>query len=643
MANMEVIQGTFSCNRQPFLSGDGCDRGNVDIHQFDDLPYCDPIDPTPADIPPEVIDTLQIPLVPPPCACIDIKYVLRKFKYSKNLKFNAEFKSIGDCCEGNYQADFDIELPCPIEKIDKKWYRQRLKWNKESEFEKIYIQDAEDCGLEPFDIDFELGLKCPVRTNGEKKISIGLDWGEKQDKQEKKYVDTQNDDEDCSITPKDVDFDLELPCPIPDTVEDNIKIELKWQDKQTDTKPIILKKVEDCSLDIDAPDFDLGLPCPIPTRKAKNITISLDWKNKKKDTKELVIKRNQECELDLLTKDFDLGLPCPIPSGDIKLRPSLKWGQTFKSPEVVLAHGDQKNCETEFYDKPLDLEIPCPFDNLNFHGSIHEGAENAITITKDSKKDCGLDVFIDITLAGGDDECECIKIKHAWDDRYEGCLCNNNVVKPHTETNSSNSVGSVRRSYYFPREFTVVRMKLIERGGCCCTEDCGEDDVTSMYVIKTPSGWKWWDYTAATPDKIYVDELHNLEYECDPGCSSSSPSSSSLSSNPSSGQSSPSSSNPPSSPQSSPTTSSHQSPDSTSPGGGSGSPGGDNSPEGDNSPSGICVNSFVNISGSGPKITVEYEIICFDGTNKGKQTVEYTLPTAKHVNKCCDCAETNAE
>jgi hypothetical protein len=303
---MADIHSTFSCNRQPFLSGDGCDRGNVDIHQFDDLPYCDPINPTPANIPPEVIDTLQIPLVPPPCACIDIKYVLRKFKYSKNLKFLAEFKSIGDCCEGNYQADFDIELPCPVKKIGKKWYRQRLKWNYDPVFEQVYIQDAEDCGLEPFDVDFELGLKCPVRTNGEKKIAIGLDWGEKQEKQEKKYVDTQNNDEDCSITPADVDFDLELPCPISD-VSDSMKISLKWgQQQQSVEKDLKIKKVEDCGLDIEAPDFDLELPCPIP-------------------------------------------------NGDITLRPSIKWGRTFVANDVILAKGNQQKCEIELQDAAMDL------------------------------------------------------------------------------------------------------------------------------------------------------------------------------------------------------------------------------------------------------------------------------------------------
>ena len=107
--------GQKSCNRRPFLSGDGCDRGSVDINQFDDFPYCDKIDPTMPAIPPEIVDTpLQIP-VPPSCACVNIKYALN-FKYSKDRKFgaNADFIARGDCCEGNYVSNFNLQIPCPI-------------------------------------------------------------------------------------------------------------------------------------------------------------------------------------------------------------------------------------------------------------------------------------------------------------------------------------------------------------------------------------------------------------------------------------------------------------------------------------------------------------------------------------------------
>ena len=71
-----------SCNRQPFLSEGGCDRGSVDIRQFDDFPFCESFAPTMPEIPPEIVDTpIELP-VPPSCACFNIAYAMN-MKYSK--------------------------------------------------------------------------------------------------------------------------------------------------------------------------------------------------------------------------------------------------------------------------------------------------------------------------------------------------------------------------------------------------------------------------------------------------------------------------------------------------------------------------------------------------------------------------------
>ena len=74
------------CNRSPFQSGDGCDRGDVNTHQFSDLPYCKPIDPTRPNIPPEILDTTWVLPVPPPCSCIDIEYKLDFKGYTDEWK-----------------------------------------------------------------------------------------------------------------------------------------------------------------------------------------------------------------------------------------------------------------------------------------------------------------------------------------------------------------------------------------------------------------------------------------------------------------------------------------------------------------------------------------------------------------------------
>lgn len=569
---MADLMDVFSCNRQPFLSEGGCDRGNVNIHQFDDLPYCDPIDPTPASIPPEIVDVLNVPVVPPPCACVSIDYSL-KFKYSQAFKFKAEFKSVGDCCDGNYESDFDLELPCPIKKIGTRWYKHKLKWNKGDYYSQIYIQDDEDCGLNPLDIDFELGLKCPVRTNGDKTISIGIDWGAKKDKETHPYVKATNDDEDCAITPRDVDFDLTLPCPIPENTEDNLKINLGWQGNQSDSQPISIKKAEDCSLKVVAPEFDLGLPCPIPdkangnikidlkwqdkqsdsqpisinkvgdcslevvapefelglpcpiTGVSKDVTISLGWNKQQSDTSQIKIKKKGDCEIDLETSDFDIGLTCPVPTASATFRPTIQYGHNFKFPqEVVLVSGNHAECETTFYDQPFDIEIPCPLDNLNFSGSITEGDAPSINITQTPGASCGLGVQIDIVVpkadgggggGGGGEGCGCIR---AIDGDLEGCICAD-VAKLWEESESG-----VVRKYYLGSDFQFLSMK---ENGCCGgpPNDGAVHNTSEIWVIRVSTNeWKKYISTSTPPDRVYEEELVGFNYECGvPECPDSSP------------------------------------------------------------------------------------------------------------------------
>lgn len=103
----------LACNRAPFETTNSCDRGNVDIYTFSDLPLCSIIDPILPNFGPPTVDFPVMPIQPPPCACINIDAAATgKVTDRDDVKFDVGFTADGDCCEGNYHQKFDIEVPC---------------------------------------------------------------------------------------------------------------------------------------------------------------------------------------------------------------------------------------------------------------------------------------------------------------------------------------------------------------------------------------------------------------------------------------------------------------------------------------------------------------------------------------------------
>ena len=408
-----------SCNRQPFLSDGDCYRGDVDTHQFDDLPFCDTIDPTRPGIPPEVFETPLVLPVPPSCSCIDIEHNFNFGGYKDDFRAKAEFKSNGDCCEGEYEVDFDFELPCPIDKFDDKKFKVSAGWNCPTEHEQVYIaSDKDECGISPYDIEFDIGLPCPINGNDEKKIKISLEW-DGENEQEIPYITAQNsaecevdgDEGECSITPSDVTFELGLPCPIPDDlVEQKKKIKIGWTQsgdvsKSESEQPLVKKSDDDCEIEVETTEFDLGLPCPLPDNLVEQKKkIKIDWTqngddSKKESEQPLVKKSDDDCEIEVETTDFDLGLPCPIPTDNGKIRIGIEYGEYFSSEEHDIAgpaSGD--GCDLEFKNPTFNLTIPCPLENLTIGSKIEEGSSWDIEVEDDASSDDGCSKTLDIKL-----------------------------------------------------------------------------------------------------------------------------------------------------------------------------------------------------------------------------------------------------
>lgn len=270
--------GSEACNRQPFLSEDGCDRGNVDTHQFDDLPFCGDIYPTQPEIPPEVLETPWILPVPPHCSCIHINYNYKFNGFKEKFVTKHSFKSNGDCCEGDYDNDFEFELPCPIDKIKEKTFSAKLVWLDEDDeegtsFEKVYVKDKkDDCGFYPEDIEFQVGLPCPIPPKVELQANFSWwdysgDEGEKLDGYDIGPVNvfTKKED-DCGIAEQETpDLRFDIPCPIPKARD--LRISMGWSAGRpfynTTQRIIKRKKDNECSIDTSELAFDIHIPCPI--------------------------------------------------------------------------------------------------------------------------------------------------------------------------------------------------------------------------------------------------------------------------------------------------------------------------------------------------------------------------------------------
>ena len=452
----DTTQNTISCNRVPFLSEDGCDRGYVDIHQFDDLPYCEEIDPTPAEIPPEVLDTpVNIP-IPPPCSCINIDYKL-DFGYGTAAP-SATFKAVGDCCSGNYESDLSLNLPCPVPAGVRK-IKTSIGYgsggnSKETTF---YTGNKDGCSFGITDIIHDLSIGCPMTVSGEKSITVGIGYGDGDSKKktayisgdtgdkcsitplepeinlnlpcpvvgsgnstltmsvgygtagkvEKTYVST--DSGNCSITPYSPEFDLKIGCPVKVSGSKYISVGIGYGDgdskKQVDY--ITGSTGSDCSITPLNPEIDLSIPCPVKETGAKEMQLEVKFAENPSPKKKFTIAEtdNKNCNIKINEPEVTLTIPCPIPSGDHTLTMGVSYGDGTSSKTVPYITGSGgSSCSMTPLNPKIYLNIPCPLNSLSFTPSIRVGASPSFTITKNSGGwgGCAAGFRFDITVPRGD-------------------------------------------------------------------------------------------------------------------------------------------------------------------------------------------------------------------------------------------------
>ena len=378
-----------NCNRQPFLSGDGCDRGSVDIHMFDDLPFCEEISPTVPEIPPEIVDTPLNLQIPPACSCVSIGYNL-DLKYSKSRRFdaNAEFTADGDCCEGNYISNFDLQIPCPIIGSGTKVMKMSVGYGNRGSIASVpYITtDSDGCTIEPKDIDISLDIPCPVLDRGlingvrAGDIKIGIGYGTGPSKETLTFIKTNQVL--CTFSPLAPSFDLDIPCPVLGSGNNKITPNARFV-KNPSNKPVdyIHKDADNCTIEPLDVDLSIEIPCPIAGMN-KNVKIKIGYGSVDNATAPLFNVSQDDCTIEPLETAFNLNIRCPfdrvyekpwekVEGRDGVFRRTARrivrylWrdNESFVwSGSPIEIEVDKNECTVDMSLPDMNIELPCPLD-----------------------------------------------------------------------------------------------------------------------------------------------------------------------------------------------------------------------------------------------------------------------------------------
>lgn len=375
------------CNRTPFLSEDGCDRGSVDIHMFDELPYCGPIDPILPEIPPELEDTPIIPLPSPPCSCFNIDYKM-KLKYDKERKFgaSASFRAIGDCCEGKYKTDFSFGIPCPVIGNGEKKFSMKIGYgDSPASFSGTYISaDSNTCSIAPKNVNVDLKIPCPVNGNGGK-LSLGIKYGKGPGSGSATLLKANRDI--CTIEPASAAIDLNIPCPIVGRSRSyEIRVTKGWKRNSSHSSVVIATAdTGNCTLKLKNANLNLSLPCPVDSGGG-NMKIGLRYGSGPTSASATFVSADtRNCMINAKDVSMTLNMPCPVrKKGKKKIKARIKYDSGSSSISVSYASVGS-DCSISFKEEvTLNLGIPCPvreIGNRKIKARLTYGGQSSMSAT----------------------------------------------------------------------------------------------------------------------------------------------------------------------------------------------------------------------------------------------------------------------
>ena len=348
------MKGDMACTRVPFFSDAVCDRGDVDINQFSDFPFCDIFSPSEPPVPPELAEDAVVVDMPVDCTCVNITH-----KMSPDRSAASEFQSISDCCLGNYLADLRVDVPCPLGDNKKAKMSMSVSYGcQESAAPEQLLEYNGSCSVEAKDVDFNLCVPCPV-TGAAGGINASLHWGE--DSEIVPFRIIPNED-DCSLSVESGTFNIGIPCVL-NGIDETLDIELLYCDfeSEDDVAMVVgIDHVDDnhfvsCSFNVESSDFNLCIPCPIVPSVGK-LEVSAGLKSGRSEEKSVQVLKVEECSLKALSGSLDLDVPCPIGFGSGGLSIETIFGEKIDTVSIV----DVSDCYVAPLLTDLKVNVPCP-------------------------------------------------------------------------------------------------------------------------------------------------------------------------------------------------------------------------------------------------------------------------------------------
>ena len=358
---MTCNSSPVSCNRQPFLTDSSCDRGNVDIHQFDDLPFCDPINPTMPDIPPEVVDTpLNLP-IPPACACIHVDYDIG-FKYIKEREFSAStsFSAKSDCCEGLYVSKINLQVPCPVTGSSSP-YRLRIlaRYGKSSASPTSYfVTDPSSCTFTPLSATLKVNVPCPVSSAGPFKLRVKAKY-DREDASPTSYFITNPDS--CTINPLSATLKVNVPCPVSSAGPFRLKVKARYDREDASPTSYFVTDPDSCTINPLSATLKVNVPCPVSSAGPYKLRVKAKYSKDSAPSVSYFKTNPDSCTISPLSATLRVNIPCPIisSSGPYKLRIVAKYGSSSASA-VSYMRTDNDRCIIKPYSAMLKVNVPCP-------------------------------------------------------------------------------------------------------------------------------------------------------------------------------------------------------------------------------------------------------------------------------------------
>lgn len=400
-----------SCNRKPFVSDASCDRGNVDTHQFEEFPYCSPIDPGRADIPPMVVaEPIEMEL-PPPCNCIEIVGGEVKSKKAGDNGGSIGFSAEGDCCNGVYRMG--ISIPCPIPEVKKTTVKGRVKFVPQDVpppplSYTLFSPASSACVMpQPKSIDMEMNLPCPIKLVGDGKVKLSTVF--RKNPKPQSFVIGKGDTIGCTLKiPQQQNIELGVPCPIPNGTG-KMRASIKYGNGfNVVSAPYLNGNADNCTLEYPnkQPSLALEIPNPIIGTKSGAVSVKIRCGSAVLASASgslVTVKTNANAgkQIEMKTANLDLQLKCPVRKvGDPTIGITLKQGnrELVKERKRFMTI-DETNCDVTANSVSFKLEVPCCARQAGNHsikvkyttgGTQHEVEEQyAVTGTGD---DCYVDL-----------------------------------------------------------------------------------------------------------------------------------------------------------------------------------------------------------------------------------------------------------